>query len=355
MHGMLEFWPQTLLGHWNFGKMACSPASDTEPFREQNNAKENAMAGPTHGSGMLKPIPPLHDVDLRLLRVFLAVVRNGGFAAAQMDLNIAQSSISDSVSRLEDRFGVVLCNRGRAGFSLTNEGAALFEATRHLFDDIETFRNRISDVRNEVTGTLHLGIVDGIASIDGLSLIDALATLQRKAPMIDLEMKVDTPQALIGGVQDGAFDAAVIPIFRTIPGIETIALTPLVRQVLYCGKGHPFFDLPDAEISGDMLAAAPFAQRKHMEGWTPPEGIQFSPRAWSNDMECLATLVLTGRYIAYLPEPLAQIWVDSGKIRALRTDDLSYSAELFFITRRADLTQATRLLRDALLAITGPG
>lgn len=310
------------------------------------------MAGPESATGTFKPIPPLHDVDLRLLRVFLAVVRNGGFAAAQMDLNIAQSSISDSVSRLEDRFGVVLCNRGRAGFSLTTEGAALYAATRHLFDDIETFRNRISDVRNAVTGTLHLGIVDGIASINGLSLIQALATLQEQAPMIDLEMKVDAPQALIAGVQDGTFDAAVIPIFRTIPGIDTIPLRPLVRQVLYCGKGHPLFDLPDAAITGEMLAQAPFAQRKHMEGWTPPGGIRFTPRAHSNDMECLATLILTGRYIAYLPEPLAQIWVDSGKIRALLPGDLSYSAELFFVTRRADLSQATRLLRDALQSTT---
>ena len=35
----------------------------------------------------------VHDVDLRLLRVFDAVVRSGGFSAAQAELNVGQSTI----------------------------------------------------------------------------------------------------------------------------------------------------------------------------------------------------------------------------------------------------------------------
>ena len=53
------------------------------------------------------------DNDLRLLRVFRAVVACGGFAAAELELNINRSTISRHIKDLETRLGVTLCRRGR--------------------------------------------------------------------------------------------------------------------------------------------------------------------------------------------------------------------------------------------------
>ncbi|PKO81130.1 MAG: LysR family transcriptional regulator, partial [Betaproteobacteria bacterium HGW-Betaproteobacteria-13] len=47
----------------------------------------------------------LHDVDLRLLRVFDVVVRCGGLSAAQAELNVGQSTISMQLAQLEVRLG----------------------------------------------------------------------------------------------------------------------------------------------------------------------------------------------------------------------------------------------------------
>ncbi len=60
--------------------------------------------------------------DIRLLRVFEAVVKNGGFTAAQGELNISQSTISNHITALEQRLGVTLHQRGRGGFWLTDKG-----------------------------------------------------------------------------------------------------------------------------------------------------------------------------------------------------------------------------------------
>ena len=64
----------------------------------------------------------LTDTDLRLLRVFRAVAACGGFAAAELELNINRSTISRHIKDLEGRLGVTLCRRGRGGFALTAEG-----------------------------------------------------------------------------------------------------------------------------------------------------------------------------------------------------------------------------------------
>ena len=67
------------------------------------------------------------DVDIRLLRVFRAVVACGGVSAAELELNIGRSTISRHLTDLELRLGVKLCDRGPAGFALTAEGEQVLE------------------------------------------------------------------------------------------------------------------------------------------------------------------------------------------------------------------------------------
>ncbi|HLB81274.1 MAG TPA: LysR family transcriptional regulator, partial [Dongiaceae bacterium] len=63
--------------------------------------------------------PKLNDIDVKLLRVFAAIVEAGGFAAAQAQLNVSPSRISTQIADLEARLGMRLCQRGRVGFRLT--------------------------------------------------------------------------------------------------------------------------------------------------------------------------------------------------------------------------------------------
>ncbi len=72
------------------------------------------------------------DVDIRLLRVFLAVVESGGFSAAQTVLNVGIPTISLHMSELERRIGFRLCSRGSAGFQLSDRGKEVYEQTRAL-------------------------------------------------------------------------------------------------------------------------------------------------------------------------------------------------------------------------------
>lgn len=59
----------------------------------------------------------LHDVDLKLLRVFTTIVRCGGFSAAQAALNAGQSTISEQMTHLETRLGSSSASAGAAAFA----------------------------------------------------------------------------------------------------------------------------------------------------------------------------------------------------------------------------------------------
>ena len=66
----------------------------------------------------------LDNIDLRLLRVFVTLVEAGGFADAQVALNLSASTLSTHLAALERKLGGRLCERGRGGFRLTPFGEA---------------------------------------------------------------------------------------------------------------------------------------------------------------------------------------------------------------------------------------
>src|SRR5689334_13147211 len=100
------------------------------------------------------------DVDLRLLRIFRAVADCGGMAAAELELDIAMSTISRHVKDLEQRLGLVLCRRGRSGFALTPEGEKLYAAAEQLLSATDDFRGRLHDIHQRMGGELHVAVFE---------------------------------------------------------------------------------------------------------------------------------------------------------------------------------------------------
>ncbi len=138
----------------------------------------------------------LDNIDLRLLRVFMTLVETGGFAEAQIALNLSPSTLSTHLSALERRLGGELCKRGRGGFRVTNFGRSTYAAVKQLFEDIETFEARIGRDRGQLVGRLRLGIVDGIISHPKLALQSALGRFMADAEGVFIELRLGTPQQL---------------------------------------------------------------------------------------------------------------------------------------------------------------
>lgn len=102
----------------------------------------------------------LDSLDVRLLRIFVTIVEAGGFAAAQGELNLSLSTISNHISALESRLGLILCQRGRSGFRLTEEGRAVYEEAKRLFGTIDQFDIRMKGLQHRLNGTLSVGLID---------------------------------------------------------------------------------------------------------------------------------------------------------------------------------------------------
>ena len=294
----------------------------------------------------------LADVDLRLLRVFQAVARNLGFAAAQSDLGLSPATISNHISRLELRLGVRLCERGRRGFSLTEDGMRIHEASLSLFRSIDNFSGIVGSVRGELTGQVHFGTVDAMYTNVGLALHEALGRFHDRAPKVMLNIETASPQQLQQRLLDGRYFLIMTPIQSPHAHIQAAPVFE-ERQTLYCGRTHPLFDEAPRKIKPTMLRDCAYAARSYMVNWTGPGDIAFRPAAMTAHMESLAMLILSGRYIGYLPAHYAASWVENGQMRSLLPNELSYIDTFYLAHLASEKNRAMATLLDCIRSHIG--
>jgi DNA-binding transcriptional LysR family regulator len=282
--------------------------------------------------------PALHDVDLKLLRVFAAVVEHGGFGPAQAVLNISLSRLSSMIAELERRLGVRLCHRGRVGFRLTDKGAQVYQSSLKLMNSLEGFRAEVGALRGRLVGNLSIGMVDNIVSNPECRLSEVISRFCARDQEVRVSLHIDAPPELEQRVMDGRLDLVIGAFHHALPALD---YRPLFEeeQTLYCGAGHPLFRRADASISLEDVTAASYAGRGYPEEKLP---VQLKPA-----MEGLAMFVLSGRFIAFLPTHYALQWVERGQMRPILPRRLAYRSQFHAVVRKAG---APTLVMRAFLA-----
>lgn len=277
--------------------------------------------------------------DLRSLAVFRAVVEHGSFLGAQVALGLSQSSVSFHIKALEDRLGFRLCRRGRAGFELTDRGAAVYEKSKALYLALNAFESGVGLLKHTITGTLRLGLVDNTVTDEDLPITRVIAAISRKAPDVVIRIVIDTPEALVAELGNGGIDIALLPEVQPYPGIR---FSPFKdeRHSLYCAAGHPLWATPTEEMSTARIqthafVVRPYANRRELRHF--PEAVV---KALASNMEAQAMFILSGQFVGYLPDHYAAAWVDRGQLRSLLPRETGISSPFVIATRQAERAPA---------------
>ena len=296
------------------------------------------------------PLGQISDADLRLLRVFKAVVDCGGMAAAELELNLAMSTISRHVKDLETRLGLVLCRRGRAGFALTPEGEQLYAATEQLLAATDAFRGSLHDIHRRLGGDLHVAVFEKTVSNPQARIAQAVAAFRRQAPQVTLHMHVGTIAMIERGVIDGQYHLGIIPEHRRS---DSLSYDPLFEETmyLYAGHGHPWFDDSTARHGwADLRRQDLAALGYHSPNMALAHARRLERAATASDQEAVATLVLSGAYVGFLPDHYAQAFVDAGRMRVVSPRTLFYRCAFACMHRRAPApSRVAETFREALL------
>ena len=277
----------------------------------------------------------LGQSDLRSLIVFRGVVEHKSFLGAQIALGLSQSAVSFHIKSLEDRLGFKLCRRGRSGFELTDRGAIVYERSKTLFLALNAFNSDVGILKNRITGTLKLGLVDNTITDSNLPIHRVIARIAEKAPEARVELAIDAPEDLLAEIVNGGLDIAILPETRKYPGLKLSRFHEEMHS-LYCAGGHPLFNVADSELTPKRIETHDFVVRRYANR----QELQFFPQAQANaiasNMEAQAIFILSGHYIGYLPDHYARDWVEKGTFRPLLARETRISSRFVIATRSGE-------------------
>ena len=94
---------------------------------------------------------------LKRMSVFAKVVEFGSFTAAARQLQMSVSSISQTVSKLEDELQVKLLNRSTRSIGLTEAGRIYYQGCRRMLHEVQDVHEQLYAFNNTPIGTLRIG------------------------------------------------------------------------------------------------------------------------------------------------------------------------------------------------------
>ncbi|EPK5790041.1 LysR family transcriptional regulator [Pseudomonas aeruginosa] len=290
--------------------------------------------------------------NVRLLRIFLSVVNNQGFSAAQQELNMSTSAISTYMNQLESQLGMKLCNRGRAGFSLTSKGLLVFEEAKTLIDQTDSFERYVAELKGELRGTITVGILDSMLSDTQVNIPELLGNFSQKSDKIHITLKILSPFELQKEVLEGKVDLAIGSLPTKMSGLRYSPLY-IEQHWLYCSDRHPLYKPEDSTV--EKVTEHALIKRGY---WSNAEAMRHGFTRYSatiDSMEAELILILSGNYIGYLPDHLARRWEDEGRLLRLLPEHFGYTAEFSLIIKngrsREPLIQAFRDEIDVIFGL----
>lgn len=289
------------------------------------------------------------DFELKLLRVFRVVVDCGGFSAAEAEIGLTKSAISKHVSDLEIRLGVRLCQRGRGGFALTEEGRVVYEAISQLMVSLEEFRSRINAFHSELIGEFYIGFIDSMVTDESTPLREILSDYAKTNPAVRLNMVVGSASEIDRAVEERRLHIGVSVTDERPSHTFTVPIG-VERGYLYCGAGHEAFSTEDSQLKDEKLARYALVQH----GYSAAENRMVSKlglksAATSHQTEGVLFLVLAGTHIGFLPDHYAGAWEARGMVRRIRPKEIVKETGTAIKAHRASL--ANPMVRSFLTIV----
>jgi DNA-binding transcriptional LysR family regulator len=119
-------------------------------------------------------------MDLRALRVAVAVAEHGSVTRAAGSLHQSSSAVSHTLLALETELGLDLFNRLPRGMALTQAGEVFVTAARRTLHEAEVARRSVDAIRGLVTGQVDVAAVLGFA----VALADLVGDFARRYPAV---------------------------------------------------------------------------------------------------------------------------------------------------------------------------
>ena len=216
------------------------------------------------------------DLDIALLRTFVAIVDTGGLTSAGRKVGRTQPAITHQIRRLEDAIGRTLFDDNRRKLSLTHDGEVLLEFARAMLRLNDEARSRFA--APDIAGHVTVGTPDLYAPY---ILPEVLESFSRSHPSVEIQLRCTRSIHLHAALERGEIDIALMtnqPEFRRG---ELVRREPLVWVAGIGGGPELRKPLPLAVLpAGQRLpASCPRSAGQRRPAMVDPLGVRQYRRA----------------------------------------------------------------------------
>ena len=175
-------------------------------------------------------------MEIRVLRYFLAVVREAGINRAAEILHITQPTLSRQLSQLEEEVGVKLFHRGARKITLTNEGILLRRRAEEILSLVDKTEKELIEQEDWVDGK----IVVGCGELAAVQLLpDLFKTFSKKYPLVSYDIYTANADLVKEQMERGLVDIGILLEPIDIGKFDFIRLNRKERWVVLMQPDDP--------------------------------------------------------------------------------------------------------------------
>jgi len=207
-------------------------------------------------------------MDVRVLKYFLAVAREGNITKAADTLHVTQPTLSRQLMDLEEELGTELLLRGKRQVILTSSGILFQQRAQEIVSLLEKTERDIAEHNNIVEGVVSIGCVETTAS---LLLPDALEGFISLYPKVQYQIHTGDGDYIRDKIDSGLVDAGILVEPVEIAKYEFISLPFKDIWGVLMRKYDPLSKKDNLRIS-DIIGLPFFLSQRRIvtdeiEGW----------------------------------------------------------------------------------------
>lgn len=272
--------------------------------------------------------------DIRL-RYLYEASRLGTMNAASESLDIATSSVSRQLAKLEAELGLPLIEKGRRKIRLTEAGEVVCAYYRKKLSQEEAFLSHIDEMKKVQTGKIVLAIGEAFIT---RRFSDTLDDFMQRYPGMEIQVKTANTTAVCEQIREDSAHVGLIFDSPREPDISARAIIPAPLRIIVPNQ-HPLqsaqgLSLQSIQEEKIGLPEAGYRIRQLIREAEQEEGVFLEASLVTNSLALLKDFVLAGRGISILPELVVHDSLQNGSLHAIASSNpVLRSTQTSLITR----------------------
>ncbi len=262
----------------------------------------------------------MRDLDLKTLRLLVAVCDAGNMKDAAAEQHIEPSAVSKRIAQLEDALGTPVLVRGRHGAVPTPAGRALLEHARSIMFTMDRIEADMASFKGGIKGQVS---VVASASAIAESLLDDLAAFMRDPAHADIRVSIDErfSKDIVNMVKEGVASLGVCWGSTDFRGLvsrpyrrDELTLVVPTDHPLAARSAVYFEETLDHEHVGLQPSTAVYSM---LDRAAAKAGRRMSYRITVSNFDAAFRVVGAGLGISVVPREVSRIYVSAGQVKTV--------------------------------------